>query len=83
MANGDFPPWNVLSTWPSAIPFTPAPQGWECPKCGRVYSPSMIMCSYCPQQPVTTTGTNTGTACTCSELGYCRLHRQDDEVPGA
>lgn len=21
--------------------------GWVCPKCGRVYSPSTIMCSYC------------------------------------
>jgi hypothetical protein len=25
-----------------------APQGWECPKCGRVYSPSFPMCTYCP-----------------------------------
>jgi uncharacterized OB-fold protein len=25
------------------------PQGWECPKCNRVYSPTTIMCSYCPQ----------------------------------
>lgn len=22
-------------------------QGWECPKCGRVYSPSTSMCKYC------------------------------------
>lgn len=22
-------------------------QGWECPKCGRVYSPSTMMCPYC------------------------------------
>lgn len=22
-------------------------KGWECPKCGRVYSPSTIMCLYC------------------------------------
>ena len=21
--------------------------GWECPKCGRCYSPSMTMCCYC------------------------------------
>lgn len=22
-------------------------QGWICPKCGRVYSPTTIMCLYC------------------------------------
>lgn len=22
-------------------------QGWECPKCGRVYSPDTAMCLYC------------------------------------
>jgi uncharacterized OB-fold protein len=36
------------------------PQGWECPKCKRVYSPTTSMCSHCPQnsQGVTTTGTS-------------------------
>lgn len=29
-------------------------QGWECPKCERVYSPSMTMCSYCGNDKVTT-----------------------------
>lgn len=24
------------------------PQGWECPKCHRVYSPSTVMCLHCP-----------------------------------
>ena len=35
------------------------PQGWECPKCKRVYSPTTSMCSHCPQSntSVTTTGT--------------------------
>jgi predicted ATP-dependent serine protease len=23
--------------------------GWECPKCGRVYSPYTTKCSHCPQ----------------------------------
>ena len=25
----------------------PPRQGWVCPKCGRVYSPNMMMCIYC------------------------------------
>ncbi len=35
------------------------PQGWECPKCKRVYSPTTSMCSHCPQNAtsVTTSGT--------------------------
>ena len=35
------------------------PQGWECPRCKRVYSPTTSMCSHCPQhnQGVTSTGT--------------------------
>ena len=35
-----------------------APRGWVCPRCGRVYSPSTSMCSYCgggnTSQPATT-----------------------------
>jgi hypothetical protein len=30
-------------------------QGWECPCCGRCYSPSMPQCVACPIQTVTTT----------------------------
>lgn len=36
----------------------PIAQGWECPKCGRVYSPSMVMCSYCVPKATVTTGTS-------------------------
>jgi len=37
------------------------PQGWECPKCHRVYSPSTFMCYYCgnsERYTTTTTGTS-------------------------
>jgi uncharacterized OB-fold protein len=36
------------------------PQGWECPKCKRVYSPTTIMCIACPQHTITTTNTPIG-----------------------
>jgi len=48
------------------------PQGWECPKCKRVYSPTTQMCSHCPQhnQGVTSTGTtfSVGTSTTISHV---------------
>ena len=28
-------------------------QGWICPKCGRVYSPTTSMCFYCGNETVT------------------------------
>lgn len=37
------------------------PQGWECPKCGRVYSPTVPMCLYCGgEQTVTATSVTGG-----------------------
>ena len=33
-------------------------QGWECPKCGGVYSPYTNKCTVCPQS--ITSGTTTG-----------------------
>lgn len=27
----------------------PISQGWECPKCKSIYSPTSIMCLKCPQ----------------------------------
>lgn len=33
----------------------PSPmQGWECPKCGRVYSPFISMCAFCVPRISTT-----------------------------
>lgn len=34
-----------------------AQQGWVCPKCGRVFSPTTPMCYYCGNGVVTTTTT--------------------------
>lgn len=32
-------------------------QGWECPKCGSVYSPLTIKCNVCPQSITSSTTT--------------------------
>lgn len=49
------------------------PQGWECPKCGHVYSPMTPMCWYCGGSTKTTTTTDTGTSmqyhCNCKNCG--------------
>jgi hypothetical protein len=34
------------------------PQGWECPKCKRVYSPTTSMCIACPINNSTITTNN-------------------------
>ena len=44
-----------MSNW-NEIGF--APQGWQCPVCKRVYSPTTPMCYYCGNGVVTTTTTN-------------------------
>lgn len=33
-------------------------KGWECPKCGRVYSPTTSMCRYCGAEAKTFATTN-------------------------
>jgi hypothetical protein len=37
------------------------PQGWECPKCKRVYSPTTIMCIACPSLTASTSNSTTNT----------------------
>lgn len=32
-------------------------QGWQCPICGRVYSPTTLMCISCPPKTTTAAGT--------------------------
>ena len=34
------------------------PQGWECPKCGAVMSPTTTVCVNCKGQPQITVATN-------------------------
>ena len=36
-----------------------APQGWQCPICGRVYSPTTPMCYYCSRKTEIMTTTST------------------------
>lgn len=38
------------------------PKGWECPKCGRVYSPFTPMCWYCGGEQTITVTSGTGGA---------------------
>ena len=47
-------------------------QGWECPKCKRVYSPTTTMCIACPQytKSVTTTNTLISSDGTISSISY-------------
>lgn len=51
-----------------------APQGWQCPICKRVYSPTTPMCYYCGNG-VTYTTTSTTVGDTVIDL----LHRDFEE----
>jgi len=44
--NGTWSQWNTLS-WP----LLPPQQGWQCPVCGTVYSPSTEKCSVKHRKP--------------------------------
>ena len=65
--------------------FNFTPQGWECPKCHRVYSPTTIMCIACPQHTTGTTGSSTtpvgvgGGYGTTTSTSICRLFVSDPE----
>ena len=37
----------------------PPQQGWQCPLCGRVYSPTTMMCWYCGNETETASTTYT------------------------
>lgn len=67
--------WQIPSPWSPAVQ-----QGWQCPSCRRCYSPSMVMCSYCPAEPVTSTGTNVSPGCSCGTTIPCTWHPADSTV---
>ena len=48
------------------------PQGWECPKCKRVYSPTTSMCSHCPEhsQGYASTGTTLTVGTNSTFIGH-------------
>jgi hypothetical protein len=37
---------------PKGYGYIYAPKGWECPKCGRVYSPSCLECYVCNNKTI-------------------------------
>ena len=59
------------------------PQGWECPKCKRVYSPTTQMCSHCPEytQGVTSSGTtfSVGTSTTFTHKFESNVNKFSDK----
>jgi hypothetical protein len=54
------------------------PQGWECPKCKRVYSPTTMMCIACPNLTQGSTGSSTTYGTTTSEA-KCIIFVADPE----
>lgn len=52
------------------------PQGWTCPKCGRVYAPFISECYACNQAATYSVPTTTPPdyACTCGTSLMCPLH---------
>lgn len=50
--------------------FNAPQQGWICPKCGRVYSPSTSMCWYCGGNTTTVINTTTPSNTTGSTTPY-------------
>ena len=42
-------------------PFAPVPQGWQCPVCQHVMSPSVAVCMFCPPKAETFITKDSGT----------------------
>jgi hypothetical protein len=60
-------------------------QGWECPKCKRVYSPTTTMCIACPQytKSVTTTNTLISSDGTSFSTSYAHQFEADEKNSSA
>lgn len=61
------------------------PQGWECPKCKRVYSPTTIMCIACPQYTKSTTTSDTpigvgGYGTTTNSTSFLHRFESDEKL---
>ena len=56
----------------------PIPTGWCCPKCGRVYSPTQMMCLYCPTKEVLTNSTSTSTFDLFGEINLARNNEMEE-----
>lgn len=55
--------------------FSFAPQGWQCPICRRVYSPTYPWCIFCGNETTTTTTTVT----TNPELSWLTDYLKENE----
>ena len=59
------------------VPFyQPTNQGWQCPGCGRCYSPNMVMCNYCGTTYTSGYISLTGTTVTNNVIGQCIMCRE-------
>ena len=55
-------------------------QGWECPKCGRVYSPSTPMCIFCGAEEKTfTTTTSDGSSISIATLNENKVFKAEED----
>ncbi len=54
--------------------FSTAPQGWQCPICGRVYSPMTPICYYCGGEQKTVTYTTYTTSAENVEIAKMNSH---------
>ena len=56
------------------------PQGWQCPVCKRVYSPTTFMCCYCGANGTTisTTGTTISTTGTTTTVTSGYVDTEED-----
>ncbi len=54
----------VAPTWP--ILMNPCPQGWQCPKCQKIYGPQVAECAQCNEWKYLP---QSSSVCTAPEMG--------------